>query len=1124
MGTKEVLDLILKLDVQGDAQLKGMADNADKAAQRLQELAQKTDIATRTMATQQKELAGLQQQYANTAGKATELADKLDKVVASEGKNSAAATKLQSELDRTATAAQKVAIAIEKKEIALQRGSNALQRIATEAGRTGQALTTEAGAAQRAAQAHVSLTRDTESTGNAFDGMSKRLTSLAAGYFSLQGAIQIVEWGKQGAAMQGVAESFDKLAASAGTTGDELLSAMQKASKGTIADADLMAKANQAVLLSQGRFATELPRLLAGARASAKATGKDVSTAFDDIVTAAARGSAEIADNLGFTVNAAQANKDYADSLGISVDALTKQQQQTAFTNALLNQSDALIKTLGDDTLTSADKIAQAETRITNFTNSLKILAGEGLAAAADGLTYLQQLMAGDGGGNVQAQALAVTAQSYEQYVAAVTSGNQAFIDSNAEMQRFGSYLGPFGVLITGAAQAQAAFTDETTVMSKAQFEASQALQEVGYSAEQANAMVAGLAEQQTILSVVTGALMEAEGLDAEAKKAMIDRTIELASASPEAASEIAGLVEQVVTGQMTGLEYADVLAIMSAESGGATEAALGLANALLVNNDATAGATGAIYDMTDATYEQEVASLNAAIAAEQQARFQDDLAYTADLVASGSSNAAAAEAYLMQMYNLNAGEVANLIALTNELNKTRAGQQGNALARVAGRQAAKITNPDTGGAAGYHQRSVDRAERRERAARGGGSGRKSGGGGGGAGKKAGKSDEVKQAEKTAKELDAIEDKVEKAKVDYQRKVEDAAKKHADKLQAIDEEYFQKNLEATNKFNADKFDTQLGFLESIADVDQEFWDAARAAEDAYWQESQALAQAGHAEQAAALYEAGQEEARIKAENAQQMKDLRRQIAEEEDAEERAKLEQQLARQAEINAREEQLAADKVKKIREGGDQLEQERADAIAKENEDYSEAQDTLKADFQETLADIKTSYADMGAAARELADGIIAAAQAATAAVQAIPMPSASGAPADAAPVGSYATGTGSRGLPRTGMFEGHAGEIILNRKQSDALRSAGGTRAVDSLNRIAAPLAGARTPSVGTAGSVSNSSSVQVNAPITIGGTNAAPADIQRAVAAGIKQGLDEFNRRTGGSAASRKKLGY
>lgn len=161
--------------------------------------------------------------------------------------------------------------------------------------------------------------------------------------------------------------SFDNLATSAGYNSEEMLSSLRDASKGMITDVSLMESFNKSMLLVGEGMATKLPKLMEIAQASAAATGEDVGFLLDSLVTGIGRGSPMILDNLGLTINLAEAYDSYAKTLGIATDEMTKAQQQEALLNAVVAAGDGFIERLGDNAGGTAQTMAQFKTTIENL-------------------------------------------------------------------------------------------------------------------------------------------------------------------------------------------------------------------------------------------------------------------------------------------------------------------------------------------------------------------------------------------------------------------------------------------------------------------------------------------------------------------------------------------------------------------------------------------------------------------------------------------------------------------------------------------------------------------------------------------------------------------------------------
>ena len=174
--------------------------------------------------------------------------------------------------------------------------------------------------------------------------------------------------------------AFDQLAKSAGVASDDVLNAMQEMTFGTISRLDLMRTASQANLLGIGF--TEMPKLLEIARASAVATGQDMSFMFDSIVTGIGRGSPLILDNLGIMVKLGTAYENHAEILGKTVDELTDNERKQAILNETLVAGEDIINKVGTavEGMTRTEKIAEFKVAIVE----LKTELGEGLAPILD--------------------------------------------------------------------------------------------------------------------------------------------------------------------------------------------------------------------------------------------------------------------------------------------------------------------------------------------------------------------------------------------------------------------------------------------------------------------------------------------------------------------------------------------------------------------------------------------------------------------------------------------------------------------------------------------------------------------------------------------------------------------
>ena len=183
-----------------------------------------------------------------------------------------------------------------------------------------------------------------------------------------------------GAQAQQVEQSFQSLSASAGQSSAKMLESLKAASRGTIAETDLMKAANFAILAGGSEMASELPALMDIARAASIGLGEDMGFMFDSIVKGIARGSPLILDNLGLIVSLEEANESYAEQLGIDRGGMTEQQKTQALLNDIMAQAPAYIDAVGASSMTTAEGIRAMEVS----TSDLKSAWGKLLVTVGD--------------------------------------------------------------------------------------------------------------------------------------------------------------------------------------------------------------------------------------------------------------------------------------------------------------------------------------------------------------------------------------------------------------------------------------------------------------------------------------------------------------------------------------------------------------------------------------------------------------------------------------------------------------------------------------------------------------------------------------------------------------------
>lgn len=198
------------------------------------------------------------------------------------------------------------------------------------------------------------------------------VTMWAGAASSIYGAYKIWDQAKIGAKMEQERQAFDNLAASYGRTGQSIVDELRKASAETVDLATLVNKAGTAMMM--GINPADLASLMQITRATSRQTGQSVVEAFSDISLAVGRQSRMILDNLGIIVRVEDANEKYAKSLGKTTSQLTDADKKQAFLNATISAGQDLMKRMGNENVTAAEKAQQVEARIKDIADKIKTL------------------------------------------------------------------------------------------------------------------------------------------------------------------------------------------------------------------------------------------------------------------------------------------------------------------------------------------------------------------------------------------------------------------------------------------------------------------------------------------------------------------------------------------------------------------------------------------------------------------------------------------------------------------------------------------------------------------------------------------------------------------------------
>lgn len=795
--------------------------------------------------------------------------------------------------------------------------TSAEARLAAAQGNTAGALRTlnagldaNAGASQRATLAVQTQAARLASGRSAYQQYGDAAKSAFLGIIGpaavVAGAIRLVgEAGdliKLGATAQGARVSFDNLAVSVGATGDALLGKLRAAAQGTVSDANLISSANSGILLTGGKLATELPRLLQIARASAQATGDDVGFVFDSLVKGIARGSPQIIDNAKITLDAEGAFKAYAASIGKTSDQLTRADQQQATLNAVLAAGTDIIAKTGGAAETNATSIA----RLGASWDNLKVKVGGALAnvvaPAVEGANAVVTL--GDRVQAVSGQTIA-GATSFQNYGQRVTFVNQ-------QLKQLDGLMGLIGL---GTPKIQA--------LSQAQFNYAQSLIRTGVAAAEAEAKARALNDTFIKVGNVQAVLAQRGGLSAAAIDQLANTILQLNAAGGEGAAQANSLTIAFFNGQLSAQQFATAIQqIGPALDIQAQAAANAAAMEAQRHGEQTAGAaatqtnTSAVEANAAALAEQTQKTIESALQGQQLAQIQNTLATLGGQVAQGLITAGQAAVAMGNMYGFARDQAILLINAQAQLAQAKMNAQAFSDQRVGERSGGAFSSANQLTVYSDGQRNLARLE--EAAAKRG-AGTRAGAGA------AHISDQAKLNNTLAADQAKADDKA-----------ADMTRDHYRTLLKIQADFEQKSLEQQRANEVSKRQSRADFYDNLTSSSKELGQKESQALSAEYEQAyskaQGIAQAGNQKLADDYLAMRQQQIQKEIE----YQKARAAAAKEGDKGEVARLDAIRKLQVEADA-------EKEKQLLAGGDPNVKARDDALTQEGTRYDEAQSKI-------------------------------------------------------------------------------------------------------------------------------------------------------------------------------------
>lgn len=162
------------------------------------------------------------------------------------------------------------------------------------------------------------------------------------------------------------------------------IDSMREASKGQIADIDLITTKNRAAQKELQLTDEQFGLVAASADSFADALGTSTKEALDGLIDGLATGRLKSLAMAGVMVNQKQVLQEYADELHKPVEALSEMEERTAKLQAALRAMDKKLAESGGSVASFADEWEQANAKITNLGDEMKLGLGAALVWVVD--------------------------------------------------------------------------------------------------------------------------------------------------------------------------------------------------------------------------------------------------------------------------------------------------------------------------------------------------------------------------------------------------------------------------------------------------------------------------------------------------------------------------------------------------------------------------------------------------------------------------------------------------------------------------------------------------------------------------------------------------------------------
>lgn len=252
--------------------------------------------------------------------------------------------------------------------------------------------------------------------GSAAGILSTAISALGIS-LSVEGVRRLAEMGAASLAQEG---AFKTLAAQAGLSSEAMLNTMRTASEGTVSEMQLVSIGAKTLATGLSLDLGQMSNLMMLAKDRANAFGIETGQAYETITRAIEYQSPRMLRSVGLVLDTKEAYRLYAESIHKSVDALTEQEQQQAFFNAILKQSQGELGNLSGGADKAEDSMKRAKVAAENLALAFGKLLAPAIGEAAQRLSEFL---------NITKEGIDATQRAIVMNDAQI-AGNRAYIDT----------------------------------------------------------------------------------------------------------------------------------------------------------------------------------------------------------------------------------------------------------------------------------------------------------------------------------------------------------------------------------------------------------------------------------------------------------------------------------------------------------------------------------------------------------------------------------------------------------------------------------------------------------------------------------------------------------------------